>query len=80
MLGCSYEELINYLGPKPEGKMSLDHICPCAQAQNEEELIKLQHYTNLKWMALSENCSKNDTWTPDAEEMCRKLLRREWIE
>lgn len=78
-LKCSFEEFLEYLGPQSEPNMSLDHICPCAQHQNEEELIKLQHYTNFRWMTLSKNSSKNDRKTPEAEEMCRKLLGREWI-
>lgn len=80
LLGCTFEEFYAYLGPKPEGRISVEHICPYAQAQNEVELIKLQHHTNLKWMLLSENCRKNDNKTPEAEEMCRQLLGREWIE
>lgn len=80
LLSCSYEEFLEYLGPKPEGQISLDHICPCYQAQNEEELIKLQHYTNFRWLNTSINISKSDNKTPEAEEMCRKLLGREWID
>lgn len=78
MLGCSYEELMTHLGPKPDGDYHLDHICPCAQAQNEEELIKLQHYLNLRWLNAEENLSKSDSKTPKGEEMCLKLLGREW--
>lgn len=80
LLGCSYEELLKHMGPKPAGKINKDHICPCAQAQNEEELIKLQHYTNFRWLAASDNNKKKHHKTPEAEEMCRKLLNREWID
>jgi hypothetical protein len=79
MLGCSYEELLIHLGPKPEGNYHLDHICPCSQAQNEEELIKLQHYMNLRWLPAEENLSKSINKTIEAEEMCHKLLKRAWI-
>jgi hypothetical protein len=78
LLGADYETVMAHLGPKPRGKVHVDHICPCAQARNEEELIKLQHYTNLRWMKASENLSKSDNWTEDGAEMCRKLLGREW--
>lgn len=79
LLGCSKEELLIHLGPKPEGAIHLDHICPCSQSIDEVELIKLQHYSNLRWLAASENLSKNDSATPEAIEMCKKLLNRDWI-
>lgn len=78
-LQCSYEEFIIHLGPKPNGDYHLDHICPCAQAKNEKELIKLQHYTNFRWMQAEDNIAKSSNWTPEGEEMCRKLLNRNWI-
>ena len=65
---------------KPEGNIHLDHICPCAQAQNEEELIKLQHYSNFQWLPAEDNLKKYDSKTPDAEQKCIELLNREWIE
>jgi hypothetical protein len=79
IIGCSYEELLLHLGPKPEGNYHLDHICPCSQAQNEEELIKLQYYTNLRWLSAIDNLTKSDSWTPEGEELCNKLLNRDWI-
>jgi len=79
MLGCSYAKLMEHLGPKPTEDAHIDHICPCAQAQDEEELIKLQYYTNLRWMPAKENLSKGCKRTKEAEEMCRSLLHREWI-
>jgi len=66
------------LGPKPEGDYHLDHICPCAQAQNEEELIKLQHYSNFRWLPAKENLIKSSNRVPEAEEMCKTLLGRDW--
>lgn len=79
LLKCSYEEFLNHLGHKPEGNYHLDHICPCSQAQNEEELIKLQHYTNFRWLKAEDNLLKSDNKTQEAEEMCRMLLNRNWI-
>lgn len=80
LLGCSYEELFLHLGPRPSPDHHLDHICPCSQATTEDELLKLQHYTNLQWLPAEENLSKSDSKTPEGEEMCRILLGREWIE
>lgn len=80
-LQCSPLEFQNHLGPKPKGNYELDHICPCAQAKNEEELIKLQHYSNFRWLSEEDNGpnGKWDKWTPEGEELCKILLRREWI-
>jgi hypothetical protein len=80
MLRCTHEELLRYLGPKPEGCVHLDHMCPCSQAQNEAELIKLQHHVNLRWLAADDNLKKSDVRTVEAEQKCRELLGREWRE
>lgn len=79
LLGCSYEDFLAYLGPKPDGDYHLDHICPNSQAQNEEEIIKLQNYTNFRWLSSIDNLLKSDNKTPEAEAKCRELLGREWI-
>jgi hypothetical protein len=79
ILGCSHEEFIVHLGSKPDGDCHLDHICPNSQAQNEEELLKLQHYTNLRWLKAEDNLLKSDKKTLESEKMCRILLNREWI-
>lgn len=64
ILGCSYEEFKSYLESKFEtwmnwdnkgkynGKFNygwdIDHIIPISSAKTEEEVIKLNHYTNLQ--------------------------------
>jgi len=64
ILGCSFEEFKLYLESKFEPWMNwnnrglynggfnygwdIDHIIPISSAQNEEEIIKLNHYTNLQ--------------------------------
>ena len=64
ILGCSFEEFKVYLESKFEHWMNwdnkglyngevnygwdIDHIIPTLSANNEEELIKLNHYTNLQ--------------------------------
>jgi len=64
ILGCSFEEFKIYLESKFESWMNwnnqglyngelnygwdIDHIIPASSAINEEELIKLNHYTNLQ--------------------------------
>ena len=64
ILGCSFDELKIYLESKFESWMTwenrglytgefndgwdIDHIIPLSSANSEEELIKLNHYTNLQ--------------------------------
>jgi hypothetical protein len=64
ILGCSFEEFKSYLESKFEPWMNwenrglyngdfnygwdIDHIIPISNAKNEEEIIKLSHYTNLQ--------------------------------
>jgi hypothetical protein len=63
-IGCSFEEFKIYLESKFENWMSwenyglyngelnygwdIDHIIPISSAKTEEEIIKLNHYTNLQ--------------------------------
>ena len=63
----------------PEG-YHIDHICPLAQAQTIEEAKKLCNYANLQLLPKLENIRKSDSKTPEGEEMCKKLLGREWID
>ena len=64
ILGCSFEEFKKYLESKFEPWMSwdnkglyngelnygwdIDHITPISSAKTEEDIIRLNHYTNLK--------------------------------
>jgi hypothetical protein len=64
ILGCSFEEFRIYLESKFESWMNwenrglyngsenygwdIDHIIPVASAKTEEEIVKLNHYTNLQ--------------------------------
>jgi len=64
ILGCSYEELKQHLESKFESWMNwenhglyngtlnygwdIDHIIPLSSAKSEEDIIKLNHYTNLQ--------------------------------
>lgn len=80
MIGCTFEFLLEHLGPNTlKIGYHIDHMCPCAQAQNEEELLKLQHYTNLQVISSIENIKKSNKATDLAVQKCREILNREWI-
>ena len=85
LIGCSIislkQKFDNLMTQQMKQKgFTTDHICPCSQAQNIQQLLKLQNHENLTPLTLSDNCSKKNNKTPEAEEMCRKLLGREWIQ
>lgn len=68
ILGCSIEYFINYLlntyknnyGVEWDGKekVHIDHIVPLAQANNEEEVIRLCNYKNLQLLKAEDNLKK----------------------
>ena len=92
LLGCTVEEFCLYIesffqtgmswsnyGNRP-GQWSLDHTCPCSQAQNEEEVLALQNFKNFKPMFHLDNISKSASKTEEVEKLCKVLLNRDWIE
>ena len=64
--GITYEEFKAYIESKFEngmtwknhGEWHLDHIIPVSQANSEEELIKLNHYSNFQPLWAYDNLSK----------------------
>lgn len=69
ILGISYKEFIIFLENKfTEGmtieklgkEIHIDHIIPLSSANNEEELYKLCHYTNLQPLWAKDNLEKSD--------------------
>jgi hypothetical protein len=59
----------------PFEKYEIDHIIPCSSAKTEEELIKLQHYTNLQYLTVEDNISKSNklNWTMKDSLTIKKL-------
>ena len=84
ILGCSYEEFKVYIESKFESWMSwdnfgvyngdlnygwdIDHIIPLSSAETEEDVIRLNHYTNLQPLCSRTNRHiKRDRldWSPE---------------
>ena len=86
MIGCTFEELCKYIESMFDCQMTwnnygklwhIDHICPCDQVINKEELVKLQHFSNLRPYMANMNLKKSKTMTEEAVVLCRRLLGRE---
>jgi hypothetical protein len=66
LIGCDYDTAFNHLEQlftigmnwKNRSEWHIDHIIPLASATNEEELIKLCHYTNLQPLWAEDNLKK----------------------
>jgi len=68
LLGCTYEEFKEHLEKKftkgmsweNQGEWHLDHIYPVSLAKDEEELIRLNHYTNFQPLWALDNIKKSN--------------------
>lgn len=69
ILGCTIEFFLNHLESQFTKEMSwdnrgsywhIDHIHPVSRAKSEEELMKLNHYTNLRPLEAKENIRKSN--------------------
>ena len=68
ILGCSYEEFKLHIEKQFKNGMSwnnagewhYDHIYPISLAKTQEEIIKLNHYTNFQPLWAKENISKGN--------------------
>ena len=70
IVGCDFDVLMKHLkktfkdnyGYDWDGQenVHIDHIVPLATATNEEEVLKLCHYTNLQLLKPKDNMSKQD--------------------
>ena len=69
IVGCTFEQLKehlentwynNYGTPYNGEPVHIDHIIPLSSAKNEEDVIKLCHYTNLQYLKTEDNMKKHD--------------------
>ena len=69
IVGCTLEELRAHIERQFTKGMSwaklgpeihIDHIIPLASAKSEQDLIALNHFTNLRPMWAKENMEKSD--------------------
>lgn len=66
ILGCTYEEFSTYIAEKfiegmtwgNYGEWHIDHIIPIASAETEDDVIRLNHYTNLQPLWALDNLIK----------------------
>lgn len=71
ILGCSWEEFKRHIERQflkgmnwdNRGEWHLDHIQPIASAKTEEDVIALNHFTNVRPLWATENIRKSDTIT-----------------
>lgn len=70
ILGCDYETFMIYLKTTFKNNygyewneiepVHIDHIVPLATIKNEEDLFKLNHYSNLQLLKVKDNLDKSD--------------------
>lgn len=62
ILGCSFEHLMNWLDFEKWNNEDchIDHIIPVSLAKNEDEVLLLNHYTNLQVLSAEDNLKKGN--------------------
>jgi len=78
ILGCEIDFFINYIQSKFNDGMTmqnyglwhLDHIYPISLAKNEEDIIKLNHYTNFQPLWAIDNLKKQNKIIYKIESNC----------
>lgn len=74
ILGCSFEEFQAHLRHTfeenygipfswiDESLLHIDHIIPLCSAKTKEDLVKLNHYTNLQYLLADDNLEKGSSF------------------
>lgn len=66
ILGCTFDEFLNHIESQflpgmnwgNRSEWHIDHIIPLASAKTEEEILRLNHYTNLRPLWAIDNLKK----------------------
>lgn len=75
ILGCSYDDFKTHIENLFQNGMNwdnrylwdIDHIVPISLAESEQEMVVLNHYTNLRPLWKNENGYKSDTITEEVK-------------
>ncbi len=73
ILGCSYKEFAEHLQSQFQegmtrenyGEWHIDHRLPVSAGKTEEEIVMLNHYTNLQPLWAKDNLEKKDKHCPE---------------
>lgn len=89
ILGCTFDELSSHLESQflegmtwdNRGEWHIDHIIPSTFGQTEEEIILLNHYSNLRPLWAADNISKFNKLTEEAinHPIYHEIIRRRSI-
>lgn len=70
ILGCNFEFFLYHLTltfienysrlPDSDDEIHVDHIVPLSSVILEDEVIKLNHYSNLQWLLKEDNLRKSN--------------------
>jgi hypothetical protein len=79
LVGCSFEHLLAHLqSTLPDWEshdvIHIDHVIPVSAAEDEVEMVALQHWSNLQWLPGSENLKKSDARPEGWEERMMDLV------
>lgn len=82
LLGCSWITLHDHIEKQFTNGMKwsnrelwhIDHIVPLASAKNEDELVRLCHFSNLRPLWAKENHTKSDKIITCQPELCLNFL------
>lgn len=70
IIGCSFEDLKRYIEDKfvlgmcldNYGEWHIDHIIPISYAKDKEDILRLNHYSNLQPLWSIDNMVKGNRW------------------
>jgi len=88
ILGCTYEKLKEHLEDNPynlkyeDADIDLDHIIPISSSKTEEEIYKLNHYTNFQLLPsyYNRNVKADNKWDRDNFEEWLEKNKKECID